>query len=113
MENICCVCLEETQKVTKCNHHLCTSCYSKMYEKKCPLCRENIKNSYSMNIKKVILVTEEESPASRFNKYSYDQQQEIRKRLNEINDLAITQNEQHEFTRKRLQEMNDLRRNNL
>ena len=52
MDNICCVCFEETQKVTKCNQHLCTSCYSKMYEKKCPLCRENIKNSYNMNIKK-------------------------------------------------------------
>jgi hypothetical protein len=42
MENICCVCLEKTEKVTNCNHHLCKTCYSNMYTKNCPLCRKKI-----------------------------------------------------------------------
>jgi len=53
MENICCVCLNETQKVTNCNHHLCSSCYSNMYGKKCPMCRQTITKSSYRKIKKV------------------------------------------------------------
>ena len=53
MENICCVCLEETQKVTNCNHFLCSSCYSNMYGKKCPMCRQTITKSSYIKIKKV------------------------------------------------------------
>ena len=53
MENICCVCLEETQKVTNCNHFLCSSCYSNMYGKKCPMCRQSITKSSYKKIKKV------------------------------------------------------------
>ena len=53
MENICCVCLDETQKVTNCNHSLCKSCYSNMYGKKCPMCRQKITKSSYGKIKKV------------------------------------------------------------
>ena len=53
MENICCVCLEETKKVTNCNHFLCHVCYSKMYGEKCPMCRQSITKSSYKKIKKV------------------------------------------------------------
>ena len=57
MENTCCVCFEETLKVTNCNHCLCKTCYSNMYGKKCPMCRQKItKNSYK-KIKKVKNIT--------------------------------------------------------
>jgi hypothetical protein len=58
MENICCVCLEETKKVTNCQHFLCRECYSKMYGKKCPMCRQNITKSSYRRIKKVKCETE-------------------------------------------------------
>ena len=49
MENIdeCCICLEPTNTKTNCHHTLCKSCYKKMKDVKCPICRENIsKSSY-------------------------------------------------------------------
>ena len=51
-KNECCVCLDETENVTQCGHHLCLSCLEQMYSKSnrdkglmavaCPLCRTTI-----------------------------------------------------------------------
>ena len=70
MENICCVCLEETKKVTNCNHFLCHVCYSKMHGEKCPMCRQNITKSSYRKIKKVNHETENVDQSTENNEIS-------------------------------------------
>ena len=70
MENICCVCLEETKKVTNCNHFLCHVCYSKMYGKKCPMCRQKIIKSSYRKIKKINRETENVEQSAENNEIS-------------------------------------------
>ena len=70
MENICCVCLEETKKVTNCNHFLCCECYSKMYGKKCPICRRRIIKSSYRKIKKINRETENVEQSAENNEIS-------------------------------------------
>lgn len=53
--NKCCVCYDNTITFTICEHYLCQICYSKLKEKKCPMCRnlllnENTDYSYEINI---------------------------------------------------------------
>lgn len=35
----CCVCYNNTAKITKCNHLLCNSCKTQLSKKECPYCR--------------------------------------------------------------------------
>ena len=35
----CCVCLEITDNLTKCHHHLCQICIPKLQKPNCPICR--------------------------------------------------------------------------
>jgi hypothetical protein len=41
----CSVCMEQTKTKTRCNHHLCLVCWSKLKEKLCPLCRDELFHS--------------------------------------------------------------------
>lgn len=45
--NKCCVCYENTITYTICKHYLCQLCYSKLTEKKCPICRNYLSNENS------------------------------------------------------------------
>ena len=38
-EDICCVCYDKISYQTKCNHFICKSCFYKMNNNKCPICR--------------------------------------------------------------------------
>lgn len=40
--DICNVCLDDTNTKTKCNHQLCNGCYNKLYQKICPCCRQSL-----------------------------------------------------------------------
>jgi len=40
--DICCVCLDDTNTTTKCNHHLCNRCYNLLNNKICPCCRHTL-----------------------------------------------------------------------
>ena len=40
----CCVCYENTTIKTRCGHHLCYDCWGTLNKKRCPMCRDNIKN---------------------------------------------------------------------
>ena len=42
--NTCSVCYENTVTFTICKHYLCQLCYSKLKEKKCPICRKFLLN---------------------------------------------------------------------
>lgn len=38
----CCVCYENTRRVTLCGHALCESCVTQLQKQYCPYCRQNI-----------------------------------------------------------------------
>lgn len=38
----CCVCYENTRRVTLCGHALCESCVTQLQKQDCPCCRQNI-----------------------------------------------------------------------
>lgn len=38
-EDICCICYDTISYQTKCNHFICKSCFYKMNNNKCPICR--------------------------------------------------------------------------
>lgn len=38
----CCVCFEQCNSVTQCNHPLCSSCFVRLIFKSCPLCRTRL-----------------------------------------------------------------------
>lgn len=54
LDIICCVCLEETPRKTKCNHHLCKNCDNSIMKRQCPLCQRQLPNIASKINKKRI-----------------------------------------------------------
>ena len=46
--DVCCVCLDDTECKTNCNHELCKKCICTIYgsTKKCPICRQKIEFCY-------------------------------------------------------------------
>lgn len=51
-EDECCVCYDDTREILKCNHHLCSTCITKMSQNDCPLCRRKLKGKH---VRKAIL----------------------------------------------------------
>jgi len=45
----CCVCLEEPNCLTECNHNICLECVNMLKEHICPLCRESFEFCYIKN----------------------------------------------------------------
>lgn len=43
-EDTCCICLEEANAYTTCDHNVCTSCLQQLTKNSCPICRANISN---------------------------------------------------------------------
>ena len=64
----CCVCLEPTNSITDCGHHLCICCFTEMYKKttnksnriNCPLCREIIVEEHQFTDYKNVIVNNRE-----------------------------------------------------
>ena len=46
VDSECSVCMEDTIMTTNCNHFLCHSCYSKLKNKICPLCRSVLESQF-------------------------------------------------------------------
>jgi len=62
MENICCVCYNETTNKTICNHSLCEECEKNLKSSACPICRKTLKyiikfKCYNCGIEKETLHT--------------------------------------------------------
>ena len=45
----CCVCLEEPNCLTECNHDMCLKCIDMLREHICPLCRQSFEVCYVKN----------------------------------------------------------------
>ena len=45
----CCVCLEEANCLTECNHNMCLECVDRLKEHICPLCRKQFDFCYVKN----------------------------------------------------------------
>ena len=45
----CCVCLEEPNCLTECNHDMCLECVDRLKEHICPLCRKQFDFCYVKN----------------------------------------------------------------
>jgi hypothetical protein len=57
MSDECCICYNrETNLIkAKCSHYICITCFFKMLDKKCPICRQNyddqldgLRNAYNI-----------------------------------------------------------------
>ena len=45
----CCICLEDANCLTNCNHEICITCVNHLNEYKCPLCRQMFNACYITN----------------------------------------------------------------
>lgn len=52
IDDICCVCMDNTNSKTNCNHIICLQCANKVINRICPLCRGHIKYCYQNNKRK-------------------------------------------------------------
>ena len=53
-EDKCCVCLEESDAYTNCEHNICKSCVSQLHNTICPVCRSSIESI--TNQQRVIII---------------------------------------------------------
>lgn len=55
----CAICFEDMTKefrvITPCNHEICFKCLLRLYELKCPLCRENFRSKIPASLMPVFL----------------------------------------------------------
>ena len=48
----CCICFENGNVITKCNHHICLNCMVNLKKRKCPYCRQNLESYYLYKVEK-------------------------------------------------------------
>jgi hypothetical protein len=48
----CCVCMDDTNCKTNCNHIVCTTCVNQLIDKKCPICRRIIEYCFKSSKRK-------------------------------------------------------------